>query len=64
MQKPAYSIDCINASAQEKPSPCTYTGTIRNWLTTSAATPSGNGSSQGSTQATTISRIEPRPLAL
>ena len=42
----------------------TNTGTTRNSLSTSQATPAGSGSSHGSTQAATISRMLPRPLAL
>ena len=47
-----------------KPRPRTNTGTTRELAAAiSQATPSGSGSSHGSTQATTISRMLPRPRA-
>ena len=57
-------MDCISASIGGKPSQRMNTGATASWLTSSQATPSGSGSSQGNTQAATISRTLPMPVPL
>ena len=58
---PAYSTDCIRASSGGKPSQRMNTGATASWLASNHDAPSGSGSSQGKTQAATISSTLPSP---
>ena len=54
----------MRASSRGKLSQSANTGAVANWLINSQAAPSGNGNSQGNTQAATISSTLPRPEPL
>src|SRR4249919_1825243 len=61
LEKPKYSSDCRTPIMGGKSSALTNTGTVARLLAISQAMPTGSRSSQGSSPASTISRMLPRP---